>query len=758
MKLSYAWLKTYLPKLPPVPKLVEHLLMHGLDVEDVIEYDAQFDNVVVGEIISIKPHPNADKLRLADVMVSPKGKPLEIVCGAPNIEVGQKVAVALIGTKLPNGLTIEKRAIRGVESNGMICAADELGLGMDHSGVMVLDPKLKVGTPFAQATGFDDSVFDMTTPANRADLMGVRGLAWEIGAILSQQPKLPPPLHPSSERRGQPKEDLTSVSVRTDDQKLCSLFVVRTIRGVTMKPTPLWMVQRLQAAGMRSINIVVDVANYVMLEYGQPLHAYDARKISGHSLVARAAKTGETLKTLDGQTRKLSAEMIVIADGKGPVGIAGVMGGENTEVSDTTTDIYLEAAIFNPVSIRRTSRQLGLVSEASKRFEKGLWPSLPLQASAAAAAIIAEICGGTLEEGAAVAGSTKHESKTVVIDPQYISERLGTTVPAAKAKKILSNLGFAMTGTKTWNVKVPEWRLDVSLPEDIVDEVGRMIGYEDLPKSMPAIESHTEVPKEIRFQLELRNLLVEMGFTEIISHAFLAEHQEEGQHFHVANPLDETQHELRKGVYVQIAAVLARQADAGQDAKIFEIGRVFDPTLPGAVNQQQPWKLAIGLTHKHSEPQLPNLIEEFQSRLKFTIKPFEANFAEKTRGRTIEVCEFDIAALMADAQAEMSEWDPKKFVSAGVRYREQSKYPTVKRDIAFWWAHDEGHITTTIKQLGIGALDTFEIVDRFTKDGRTSYRVNFVYQAPDRTLIKAEVDKLEQKIKDALMNQGAEIR
>lgn len=758
MLLPLEWLKQYVPKLPSTEQLADTLMLHGMDVEEIISGHT-YDKVVVGQIVGIKPHPNADKLRLADIIIVSDGQPMEIVCGAPNIEVGQKVPVALLGAKLPNGLTIEPRAIRGVTSNGMLCAKDELGLDTDHSGIIVLDKALKIGTPFAQAIGADEEVINLAVPANRADLMAMRGLAWEIGVMLSQAAKLP---KVNVIENSTPAN--TSVTLNIADPKLCSLLTARVIKGAKLNPTPGWMVNRLRMAGMRSVNIIADITNYVMLDYGQPLHAYDASKVHGQSLIARVARPDEHLITLDRKMRQLTNDMLVIADADRVIGLAGVMGGKDTEVTNATTDIVLEAAIFNPVSIRKTSRQLGLISEASKRFEKGLWPSLPEKASAAAAALIVELCGGTVEQGSVRTGIAKTTPRTITMDPAYISERLGMKVPVTKSKTTLTKLGFAVEGTvKKWNVSVPEWRLDVSLPEDIVDEVGRMMGYEKLPKQLPKDESVVkELPPVIRFKEEVKNILVDMGFTEVISHAFYGEDSAKiilGKHFEVSNPLDATQEKLRRKLGPQILDILDRQADAGHDAMIFEIGNVFNPELQGSVERQQSWELALGITHK-GEEKIKKTINTLQNRLSTTVQPKTHSRLEPVRGRTIELREFDLKELMDGSKKEFGPWDPDKNVVRNIQYREQSKYPAITRDISFWWPNDKQTLFTAIADLQAHNSLLWETLtkDEFFKNGKTSYLISFVYRSPDRTLTKVEVDKLEQKIKDALIQAGATIR
>lgn len=759
MLLSVSWLKEFIPKLPPTPTLVELLMMHGLEVESVTGGGHQFNHVVIGKIVGIRPHPNADKLRLADVIVSPKSKPQEIVCGAPNIEAGQKVAVALIGAKLPNGLTIARRAIRGIESNGMICAEDELGLGKTHTGVMILDNNLKIGTPFAKALGLHEIVLDLAIPTNRADLMSVRGLAREIGAITGQTSKNPKPKlvegkNPASK----------AVSVKIQDPKLNPLLTARVVTGITMQPSPAWLVQRLRAAGMRSINVVVDVTNLVMLSHGQPLHAYDGEKLKGSLLMSRRANAGEKLTTLDGQVRTLTPDMLVIADKERAIGLAGVMGGQSTEVSDGTKTIVLEAAIFDPVSVRKTSRHLGLVSEASKRFEKGLWPSLPTEASDIAAALIASLTGGTVEKVIITAGKPTAKATTLRFKPSLVTERLGLTVSVAKSKAVLTELGFGVKGTaSSWTVTVPEWRLDVRLAEDLVDEVSRIIGYENLPNQMPLSEPiRKEMPPMIRFKEEVRNILVDMGFTEVISHAFYNARDAskvKGRQFEISNPLDSNQHMLRKSLLPEIFNTLKRQANAGKDAAIFEIGYVFDPDRLGTIDQQQLWKLALGTTHK-GEAALPEAISNFQKKLGTDNRPDGLKIEGPERGRFIEFCEFELGALKSASKITFGAWNPDRHISHNVHAREQFKYPAIKRDISLWTGPNLrlGRVMEVLQDQGETLLMNAEKVDEFRQGDKHSLTFRLVFQSPNRTLTKAEVDIVEHKIKDALIKLGATIR
>lgn len=751
MKLPLSWVKEFLPKLPPLPKLVEQLVMHGLEVEKVIDRREDFKKVVVGEIVAIRPHPNADKLRLADVMVAGGKKAQEIVCGAPNILVGQKVPVALLGAKLPNGLTIARREIRGIVSNGMICAADELGLGNNHSGVLILDPLLKVGTPFARVIGADEVILDLAIPANRSDLFSVRGLAREIGAMVGVKTKFSPVLRKTTGPRSK-----KPLKVKVSDPKLCLQYSLRTIYGVTVTDSPAWLQNRLRAAGMRPVNSVVDVTNYIMLEYGQPLHAFDLAAVHGTQVTVRLAKSGEKMKTLDGQERHLDPSMLVIADAHSPMALAGVMGAARTEIHQATTDIILEAAIFNPVNIRRTSWKLGLQSEASRRFEKGLPLNLPAAASQAATAMILKICGGTMDRGMVSAGKATLKMRLITIKPAFIASLLGTSVPAAKAKSLLQRLGFKVSGSATWRAAVPSWRLDVMTPEDIVDEVGRLLGYDHLPRLLPAVQNEPHpIPELIRLKEKIQNILVGFGFTEILTHAFYgqADVLVDQKHFSVANPLDKTQQYLRRSLIPNLKHVLEQAVDAGHDAQVFELGRVFTPEGKMKLEDRQPWKLGLGLAGKPTEgykpgARLASIVQELFSTIGLQNVPDVMVSKNPIRGRSLEWCELDVAEILNGR-------------SAG---RSIQKYPTVRRDISAFVPEDLEYkkiIENLVEAMGPDKelLDLSAVrADWFRKEGQTSITLSLAFRSPVRAMTKEEIDGIVARLHQTLTVLGATIR
>lgn len=748
MLVPLFWLKEYVPITISPEKLAEKLVMHGLEVEKIIDRRAGYDKVVVGETLAVKPHPNADKLKIVAVRLSPNGQPQEIVCGAPNVAAGQKVPVALVGAKLPNGMTIESRPIRGVVSAGMICAEDELGLGTNHAGIIVLDAGIPVGTPLVKAMALDEVVLDFAIPANRPDLLSIIGLAWEIAAILGvkfQEPKT----SNMATKLGHP------ITVKVTNPKLCPLYTARLISGVKVSQSPEWIKRLLRASGMRPINAIVDATNYIMWKYGQPMHAFDAAKVYG-AVSVRPAKTGETLKTLDGQIRQLDPSMLIIADTKGPIALAGIMGGQDTEISAATKDIILEAAIFDPVSIRRTSRRLGLVSEASKRFEKGLPTTLPDVASRNASQLIIDGCGGKLRPGVTAVGKAKTKPIVIPLEPKYVSELLGMGVTSAEIKRVLVRLGFKVGGTaKKWKVTVPEWRLDVTLPEDIIDEVGRMVGYEKLPSVMPSVNSIPKLlPSAVRFKDKVRDILCGLQLTEVITHTYYGQSwagKNSGRHFEIANPLDKAQQYLRKSLAQQMNSILTYAADAGHDAAVFQIGRIFDPTRPAPIANQQPWKLTIGLAFK-ARPgyvrgrKILGLIDTLNKVLGVASRGSARLATTQEKGRNIELCEIDLTELASRGQEK--------------KYQLLHNYPASERDLSVRLPAGLTYAQISDRLLAAGRplLQQLEVIDAIEDHGQIGLTIRLIFRGTNRTLAKDEVDRTMAAITKTLVSLAVVIR
>lgn len=753
MRVPLSWLKEFVPTKLSAVEIAERLTMAGVEVEDIVDYAKRFEKVVVGEIVHIRPHPNADKLRLAFVEMKKGTSPIEVVCGAPNIAVGQKVAFARVGARLADGTVLQERSIRSVVSHGMICAEDELGLGTMHEGTMVLDPRIATGTPFARAIGQDDVVLDIAAPTNRGDLLSVRGIAWELAALtgtrfIDRTPRARKKFSPSPR----------AVRVKIASLKLCPRYTARVVSGIAVAPSPDWMQRRLRLAGVRPINAVVDGTNYVMLEYGQPLHAFDAEKLRGDTITVRTAVPGERTTTLDGVVRTLDRSMLVIADAEGPIALAGVMGSARAEVSSSTTDIVLESAVFDPVVTRKTSRGLGLSSEASKRFEKGIPHELPVQASHAAAALIAELCGGTAVGPLVTAGKRSHPTRIITISPPSFSDILGEPVAPGASRKALTRLGFEVKGSaKSWKVRAPFWRLDVSVPADLIDEVGRTLGYNRLPEVLPNMEFVPRpLPRLVTLKQDLQDLLVGFGFSETITHAYygLAWKQEVGDpHFEIENPLDKTQEYLRRSIVPDLRRAVLRAVDAGEDARVFQIGRVFVPKGEQSIENQQPWKLAIGMAFKAPPGycrgrKLNGVLDELFDALGIiaageTRHPVSTSFV---KGRTIEWTEVDIATMRDN-------FAPKPFMSL-------PKYPAVYRDVSFWAPATLSYrsVSEAVKKAGSPLLAEVELFDVYEKEKKRSFALHLTFRSSEKTLTEREILANMKAISDALVALGAEIR
>ena len=519
MRIPYSWLKEYIDLGLSPEELAEQLTHAGIEV-DAVERLAELPaRVVVGEIVSLAPHPGSSNLSIA--AVDPGGGPaLQVVCGAPNIAAGQKVPLALPGAVLPGRGPIEAAEIRGVRSEGMLCSGEELGLELGSpDGILILDPDVKTGQPLGEALGLDDPILVLDLTPNRADCLGMLGVAYEVAALTGAAVKHPPASPPEGE---EPTSEVLQVEV--EEPSLCSRYTARVIDDIAVGPSPLWMQLRLLKAGLRPISNIVDITNYVMWEYGQPLHAFDFQLIRGGRIIVRRARPGEILVTLDGVERSLDEEVLVIADAAGPVALGGVMGGESSEIKPSTRRVLLEAALFNAANIRRTSRRYGIPSEASQRFERGVNPQWVAEASGRAALLMAQLAGGKVLRGLLDSNPAPVEPRRVTVRPHRMSEILGMKITPEEVREILERLGFAVDPAgRSFEVTVPLRRGDISLEEDVVEEVARLYGYEKIPATLPRgemQESREGLPG--RLQGLARDTLTACGFNEIITYSFIS--------------------------------------------------------------------------------------------------------------------------------------------------------------------------------------------------------------------------------------------
>lgn len=519
MNVTLNWLKTYIDFDFSTDVLADKLTMLGIEVESIKELGTALNGVVVGKVISIIPHPNADKLVLCQVDIGEKDT-IQIVCGAPNVQQGMFAPVATIGTDLPTGISIKRAKLRGEESHGMLCSEKELGISEDATGLMELSADIPTGTSFTQALGMDDTVLELEITPNRPDCLSLIGVAREIRAETGNTIKLP---DVNVQEDDTDISDITSVTIDAPD--LCPRYAARVIRGVKIGESPAWLKQRLESVGIGVINNIVDVTNFVLMEYGQPLHAFDYNKLGENRIVVRRAGEGEILTTLDEEERKLTPEMLVIADATKPVALAGIMGGYDTEITDTTCDVLLESANFDPSSVRATAKALGMNTEASYRFERGADPEAVIPAIDRATQLIVQLTGGTVCQGTIDEYLGKSELLQIQLRPERVNFILGTEIDADEIKQILSRLGFGIDTSQLdgsiYQVSVPTFRRDITREIDLIEEIARVHGYDNIPTTLPkgdipipSINTLDEVHRRIK------HYLLGSGMMEAINYSF----------------------------------------------------------------------------------------------------------------------------------------------------------------------------------------------------------------------------------------------
>ncbi len=602
MNVTYNWLKEFVDfDLAPEP-LADLLTMLGLEVEGMNVLGSGMDDVVVARVESRQQHPNADKLSLCKV--STGSELLDIVCGAQNFAAGDTVALARIGAVLPGDFKIKKSKIRGQESFGMLCSEKELGLAEESSGIMILPPGLELGQPLFQALGLKDTLYEIGLTPNRADCLSAIGIAREIAAKLGAGLTLPQALVSEG---AQPVEE--SIGVTVEDGKLCPRYAARHISGCSIAPSPDWLVKRLSALGIRSINNVVDVTNLVMMELGQPLHAFDCDRLSGSRIVVRRAAQGETFVTLDGQERTLTNQDLVICDAERPVALAGVMGGLNSEIEPETTTVLLESACFRPAAIRATAKRLGLHTESSHRFERGIDIEGVTFALDRAASLIAQLAGGTVSRGALDIYPGRREPLSITLRPQRANALIGISLETAEIIRILTNLNFTVRELGDGNLEVvaPSYRVDIEREIDLVEEIARLNGFDRIPVSMPLARVASDRPTLHQVQQRtLRDALVSQGMHEIITYSFtdpgvadkllLPADDPRRSVIRLANPLVEEQSVMRTSLLPGLLETVSRNGKfRSLDLRFFEMRRVYLPQ-PGEEMPREPLRIAAALT------------------------------------------------------------------------------------------------------------------------------------------------------------------
>ena len=582
MKVSQNWLKKYVDFKFTPEQLTEKLSMLGLEVESYEDLAKQYDNFIVGEVLERAKHPNADRLSICKVNIGSAVQ--EVVCGAPNVEAGQKVVVALIGAVIPHNqhdpegkpFVIERAKIRGVESNGMICSELELGLGKDASGILVLDEKAKAGTSFAKYLGKTDVVYEIGITPNRADCLSHIGVAREIGLLVNKKLKMPKIILKESKT---PASKFAKIEIL--DKEKCPRYSARVLRNVKIGPSPKWLQDLLSSLGVRPINNIVDVTNYVLMETGHPLHAFDYDKLVGQKIVVKTARDGEKFVTLDGKERTLTSETLMICDAEKPIAIAGVMGGANTEISDATTNILIEAAYFDPRNIRCTSKYLGLSTEASYRFERGTDFNLTVIAANRAAQMIQELAGGELLKGVLDVYPKKRKPLTIKARISRINSVIGISLKKAKIISILKQLDITLKSSTKDEilVTVPSFRNDILEEIDIIEEVARVFGYNNIEtKTRAAIDFSSNVRTDL-LQDEIRNYIIGSGFNEVLAIGLQDEATMSlaGKSLVKAvNPVSAEMAALRTSLVPSALRIVKHNRNHGvKDLRLFEIGNIY---------------------------------------------------------------------------------------------------------------------------------------------------------------------------------------
>ncbi len=605
MKLSINWLKDFVDLTTSPEALGDKLTLAGLEIDALEVLTPNFSGVVVGRAEKVEPHPQADRLQLVEVFDG--RQTYRVVCGAPNVQSGRSYPFAPAGAVLADGKPLKPAKLRGIISEGMLLAEDELGLSEDHTGLMELPPSLAVGTDLAEALDLHDVVLEVAITPNRPDCLSVLGLAREVAALLDLPLHIPPVEF---------TEDLEATdrwaAVDIEDPENCPRYTARMVVDLEVRPSPFWLRRRLQACGLRAINNLVDVTNYVMLEYGQPLHAFDFNCLRhGRIVVRRPAPQESSFTTLDGQDRPLVWETLLICDALQPVAIAGVMGGQASEVTGDTRQVLIESAYFNPPSIRRTSKRLGLSSESAYRFERGVDPDGVVPALNRAAQLMAQIGSGRILKGLIDACPRPLTRPQLQLRLQRTNAILGTALTKPQVKDILRRLQMPALAENedSLTVQAPSYRGDLTREIDLIEEVARLHGYDNIPVALPKMAMSAQRPsKEARLREKAKELLTGLGFSEVINYAFQPERWpflipgSGGDQLRLSNPISEEQAVMRRDLLPSLLENMRRNAaHVNKDLKIFEIGKVFQPN-PGEQLPRETLMLAGLMTGSRNTP------------------------------------------------------------------------------------------------------------------------------------------------------------
>ena len=805
MRISLNWLGTFLDIDKSKAVLIaDSLTNRGIEVEAIEFQGKGLEKVVVGKIITKDKHPNADKLSVLSVDVGKET--LQIVCGASNMKAGDKVAVSLVGAVLPNGLTIKKSKIRDVESSGMCCSTSELALSKESSGIIILPENVKVGIPAAEALSLDDVFIDVATPPNRGDVLGYIGIAREVASILGQKVN-----YPVTDVKATAK-GTGGLEVEIKDER-CHRYIGRLIKGVKIKPSPDWMVRRLDAAGLRSINNIVDITNYVMLETGHPLHAFDLRHVSDSKIIVRSAKENEKIKLLDETEKKLKASDMMITDPKKVLAIAGVMGGIESGISDDTTDIIIECACFDPSAIRLTSKFHNILTDSSYRFERGADVGFMRQVMERTTALYKELADPKDIYESVDVISNKRSDRVVELTAKSASDFIGIDITDTEIEKLLTPIGFNISKKgSALSITVPSFRNDVTMKVDIYEEIARLNGYDKIPAELPPVVISAEFndgTNDERLKNNIRNILKGFGYLETITYSFVPDNYHtllgfsDNDVIKLKNPITETMKVMRASLVTSmLESVRYNFNQRNMDLRFFEIGRTYlsiknagqrpSPTETVANEQEYVCGVCTGNIvdtadwTRGTKPEgcdfyivkgeifalltglrVPNF--EFVD-----INPEKAKYLHPGASCAIKCCGKECGYIgkvhpdlahkfdLGDSDLYIFElaFDHLRLVAnAGMSSKDLPKFPLIRRDLSFMVPIEirDAQIRTSIKKAGALSLKDYGVFDLYKgkgiPEGQKSMAYYFVFGSDERTLSDSEVDGSMLKIIDGLKKE-----
>ncbi|WP_163328380.1 phenylalanine--tRNA ligase subunit beta [Desulfurobacterium thermolithotrophum] len=792
MRITYNWLKEFIDIEDLSPQEIANILTDvGIEVDSVRYAAENLEKVVTGKIVEITKHPNADKLKICQVDVG--NEVLQIVTGADNVFEGAVVPVALHGSRLPIGVRIKRSKLRGVVSNGMLCSEEELGLTDSSSGIMILSDNVEIGKDVKEALNLDDWIIEYEITTNRPDALSILGIARELKAVLNRPVKLPQ--NDFKEGNFEAKEE-ASLSVL--DSGACLRYDGFILKGIENKPSPLFMQIRLYLVGLRPINAVVDVTNYVMYELGQPLHAFDLEKLSGREIIVRRAKDGETIVTLDGVERKLTQDDLVIADAEKAVAVAGVMGGEESGTSLSTKNIFLESAHFEPMTIRKTSKRLSLSTDSSYRFERGADIEITEFAARRALHLIQNFCGGEVAKGKLSFYPKPYTPKVIVFNPEKATKILGVNIPPRKSFEILANLGFTVKKEQDYIVvKVPSWRkYDVAREIDLIEEVVRIYGMKNVVSTYPLM--HTDVNKNLEYDKlnEVKEFLTAFSLNEAINYSFIGEKLYKffglsvENLIKISNPLSEEWVYMRDKIFPSLVQNAVLNINRNEkDVFLFEIAKIFENK--GEKLPEEHLHLGILLTGKIPEGilserevdfyDLKGIVEGLLELLKLEGK-FESldnvEYLHPGQSAKVIVNEEEIGFIGKLHPDVLERLDIKQDVFVGelsldrlvefskereIFFKQIPKFPPVTRDIAVLVDADMpvGKLEEVIKS-SAKYLEKLKLFDLYKgkeiPEGKKSVAFSLVFRSKEKTLSDEEVNKILNGIIKALEKFGATLR